>query len=92
MSQDIRDYVGRRVDEVTNEADCMSLTSTVQANGRGIQITLDSYDGTVYVRLTEPQVKDLVTVLEMRLDPDLPYEATGIEADRVTIDQEGNVV
>lgn len=98
MSQDIRDYELFRVDEMPNEALMMSLTATVGPSGhgeiedrRGVQITLNTPAGFAYARLSEPQVRDLIEVLQKRVDPDNDvHEATGWEAERVQISPGGS--
>ena len=97
MSQDLRDYDLYQLDRNSNEAHRMSLTATVGPTGhgeiddtRGVQITLDTPAGTAYARISEPQIRDLINVLEKRVDPDEGiHEATGWEAERVKISRTG---
>lgn len=97
MSQDLRDYDLYRVDENDREAVEMGVTATVGPSGngeidetRGVQITLETPSGYAYGRVSEPQIRDLIWVLQSRIDPDTPPEATGWDADRLTINPDGS--
>lgn len=99
MSQDLRDYRLYRVDEDSREASEMGVTATVGPTGhgeiddsRGVQITLRAPYGTIYARISEPQTRDLIEVLEKRLDPDDEYEATGWEANRECVSPRGTIL
>lgn len=92
MSQDVREYPTCRVDGDEREARYMNVTATVGPTGngeiddtRGVQITLDTPDGYAHARVSEPQIRDLIDVLERRVEPDEPPEATGWEADEQTV-------
>lgn len=98
MSQDLRDYDLFRVDKNDAEAGNMSVTATVGPTGHGViddtrsvQITLDTPNGTAYGRVSEPQIRDLIDVLEARIDPDKKPEATGWEWERTEIAKDGSV-
>lgn len=96
MSQDLRDYDLIRLDENDAEASNLSVTATVGPNSqtgkmRGAQITLDTPNGTAYARMTEEQLRDLIRVLESRVFVDGGFTATGIEAERLEVEPEGNV-
>lgn len=97
MSQDLREYRLKPVDGVQHEADRLAVTATVGPYGeddspRGAQITLNSRSGTVYARLSEQQLRDLVDVLDRRTAPDEPPTATGIEADYRVVNPDGSVL
>lgn len=99
MSQDLRDYRLYRVDENIREAREMGVTATVGPTGhgkidarRGVQITLRAPSGIVYARVSEPQIRDLIEVLEKRLDPDDVLKAIGGEADRETVSPSGTTL
>ena len=97
MSQDLRDYDLFRVDDNPTEATRMSVTATVGPSGhgeidtkRGVQFTLQTPAGTTYARVSEPQVRDLIDVLQKRVDADDDvHEATGWRAERVQISPDG---
>jgi hypothetical protein len=97
MSQDLRTYDLRRVDRADNEASSMSVTATVGPKPddseatRGVQITLRTPNGTAYGRVTEGQIRDLIGVLNMRVNPEMPYEATGWKATDVSVKPDGRV-
>lgn len=96
MSQDLRDYDLKRVDGNNAEASNMSITATFGPNSgnekrRGVQITLDTPNGTAYGRVTEEQVRDLIHVLQARVFEEGGFTSTGIEADRLTVNQDGSV-
>ena len=98
MSQDLRDYELYRVDKNDREAKTMSVTATVGPSGhgeidemRGVQITLETPNGYGYARISEPQIRDLIQVLQARLNPDSPFEATGWQADRLRIKPDGSI-
>jgi len=94
MSQDIRTYPLERVDDDTDEAFKMHVTATVgptptEDETRGVQLTLETPSGWAYGRVSEPQIRDLIDVLERRIDPDKPPEATGIEGENLTVEPDG---
>jgi len=100
MSQDLRKYRLRRLDEADAEASELSVTATVgptadedtsREHTRGVQITLRTPNGTAYGRVTEDQIRDLLGVLKMRIDPEMPYEATGWKATDVSVKPDGTV-
>ena len=96
MSQDLRDYDLLRLDENDAEADTMSVTATVGPNSesgniRGIQLTLDTPNGYAYARVSEDQIRDLIKVLESRIQEGSGFTATGIEADRLKVDENGEI-
>ena len=98
MSQDIRDYELYRVDKNDIEAGKLGLTATVGPTGhgeieetRGVQITLHAPGGIVYARMSEPQIRDMIEVLEQRINPDETPEATGWESDRKTVLPTGEI-
>lgn len=97
MNQELRTYHIERVDGRAAEASTASVTACVGPEcGRGpraVQLTLATPSKTAYGRLTEAQVRDLIGVLETRVDPDGRYEATGSDADVPrTVDAEGEWV
>lgn len=92
MSQDIREYPTCRVDGDDHEARYLSVTATVGPTGdgeiddtRGVQFTLETPSGYAYARVSEPQIRDLIDVLERRISPDESPEATGIDAEKRTV-------
>lgn len=95
MSQDLRTYRLKRVDEADNEAGKLAVTATVGPSSekgmRGVQLTLMTPNGTAYGRVTEAQLHDLVGVLNLRVDDNLPYEATGWQASDVVVNREGEI-
>ena len=101
MSQELRDYdliqVDNRYRDQPNEARRMSITATVGPtddttdNTRGVQITLDTDAGYAYARVSEDQIRDLLRVLQSRINPDSPFEATLGGADRLNIRPNGSV-
>jgi len=98
MSQELRDYDLYRVDKNDREAQTMGVTATVGPSGhgeiddsRGVQFTLETPNGYAYARVSEPQIRDLIRVLQARVNPDVPFEATGWRADRLRINGDGSV-
>lgn len=97
MSQDLRTYELARVDGAREEANRLSITATVGPtpedtnNTRGVQVTLDAPQGFAYARLSEAQIQDLIGVLKLRIDSEMPYEATGIKATDTNVKPDGEI-
>ena len=94
MSQDIRTYLLERVDDDPAEAFELHVTATVgptptEGETRGVQLTLETPDGFAYARVSEPQLQDLADLIARRIDPDQPPEATGLEAENLTVEPDG---
>ena len=95
MSQDLQHYDTIRLDKNRDEAGEVSVTATVGPTEsdmdatRGVQITLSTPNGWSYARLSEPQVRALISVLQMRVNPDKDHEATGWSVDPAKVLPDG---